>query len=114
MVSRSSVLLGLLLFAGCQSSPKQGFERAAVQRCLPPDVSLDDVMEAYSPVDRFTVEDELIDLGAHVDKDGKLRDAKGNEIRFIHEAQGEGASPPGAGCTVVVIPANPAAIRSPQ
>lgn len=115
MRSRHCVaLLGLLLFAGCQSSSRAMFDRAAVTRCLPPGVALDDVMQAYTPVDRFTLEDELVDLGAHVDKDGKLRDGQGKAIRFVQEAQAAAEDAPGEDGTVVVIPANPADIHSPR
>jgi hypothetical protein len=86
------ILLVLSSCAGCQSPQKTMFDRQAVTRCLPPDVTLETVATAYSAVDKFTVEQELIELGAHVDHEGKLRDGSGKEIRFFREGE-DGSNP---------------------
>jgi hypothetical protein len=121
--------LALLCCVGCQVPEKTAFNRVEVKKALPEDVSLDDVVHAYSPVDKFTVEHELIDLGAHVNKDGKLVDGEGKEIRFFHETHCWGTPPPNydeeqrqeaerfanlaENYTVVTITANPSGIPTP-
>jgi hypothetical protein len=123
------LLLAVLACAGCATPQKKFFEREAVMRCLPPDVTLDDVVQAYTPTDKFTVEQELIDLGAHVDDDGNLVDEGGKQIRFFRETPCWGAA--ATECeqlkmreaeqlaklseqyTVVTLTANPTGIPSP-
>lgn len=112
------IVLSVLVCAGCVSKQQTMFDREGVSHCLPPDVSLDTVTVAYSPVDKFTVEQQLVELGAHVDPEGKLRDGPGKEIRFYRE--GEGTATPGEEAarirtlseefTVVTIHPNPYAL----
>jgi len=85
MLRPSLIFAAFLVCAGCQSPQQIVFDREAVSHCLPPDVTLETVATVYSAVDKFTIEQELIERGAHVAKDGKLRDGSGKEIRFVHE-----------------------------
>jgi len=74
-------------------APQMIANREAVRRSLPPDISLETIAQRPSRDVKITVEQELIRLGAHVDEDGKLRDAPGKEIRFFHESAPPGTPP---------------------
>jgi hypothetical protein len=69
-------------------------DREAVRRSLPSDVTLETIAQRPSFDIKITVEQELIQRGAHIDEDGTLRDSSGKEIRFFHEPRPPGTMPP--------------------
>jgi hypothetical protein len=75
----------VLLFAGCSFSPVFQLERPALERALPRDVSMSDIVEE-DWTGKVTVAEKLARLGAYPDGD-KIRDGTGQEIRFVHHEE---------------------------
>jgi hypothetical protein len=84
------LLVGLALVAGCQHLQN----REAIAALLPEDLHLDSVVcNESGGQTRITVEEELIRLGAHLGKDGKLQDELGKPIYFFQLKCGWGTPP---------------------
>jgi hypothetical protein len=92
---RTIVTLAALIACGCDVLPTQTAgnwfgprlaNRNAIARFLPEGVRLDTPLHCFRP--EFTVEDELIRVGARIDADGKLVSAAGKEIYFEHVSSG--------------------------
>lgn len=98
MIARRSVQLCAFLLVGCNVlSHQPTFDpatREAVRRALPSNITLETIAWRPSVEEIITVEHVLLQVGAHVDEKGTLRDSSGKEIRLIREGRPFGTPPP--------------------